>query len=129
MKFVAWRVGSSRGLGEKRDGEAGSWDGINYRQQIVDEAIRRHEEGFIINLMWHAVRPTDDEPVDFKASVQGKLMDEQWQQLLTPGTELNERWIGAAGHPTRHNGAVVATCRAIYITVDRTQFAGFPDPR
>jgi acyl-coenzyme A thioesterase PaaI-like protein len=29
----------------------------------------------------------------------------------------------------RHNGEVVATCRAIYITVDRTQFAGFPDPR
>ena len=72
--------------------EPGTWDGINYRQQIVDEAIRRHEEGFIINLMWHAVRPTDDEPVDFQQSVQGKLTDEQWQQLLTPGTELNERW-------------------------------------
>ena len=72
--------------------EPGTWDGINFRQQIVDEAIRRHEEGFIINLMWHAVRPTDDEPVDFKSSIQGKLTDEQWQQLLTQGTELNERW-------------------------------------
>jgi mannan endo-1,4-beta-mannosidase len=70
----------------------GTWDGINYRQQIVDEAIRRHEEGFIINLMWHAVRPTDDEPVTFKDSIQGRLTDEQWRQLVTPGTELNERW-------------------------------------
>ena len=70
----------------------GTWDGINFRQQIVDEAIRRHEEGFIINLMWHAVRPTDDEPVDFKTSVQGRLSDEEWRQLLTPGSPLNERW-------------------------------------
>ncbi len=72
--------------------EPGTWDGINFRQQLVDEAIRRHEEGFIINLMWHAVRPIDDEPVDFKQSIQGKLTDEQWTQLLTPGSALNERW-------------------------------------
>ncbi len=72
--------------------EPGTWDGINFRQQIVDEAIRRHEEGFVINLMWHAVRPVDDEPVDFKQSIQGKLTDEQWAQLLTPGSALNERW-------------------------------------
>ena len=28
-----------------------------------------------------------------------------------------------------HGELVVATCRAIYITVDRSRFAGFPDPR
>jgi mannan endo-1,4-beta-mannosidase len=70
----------------------GTWDGINFRQQIVDEAIRRHEQGFIINLMWHAVRPTDDEPVEFKDSVQGRLTDAQWKELLTPGSALHERW-------------------------------------
>ena len=70
----------------------GTWDGINYRQQLVDEAIRRHEEGFIIVLMWHAVRPIEDEPVEFKTSVQGKLTDQQWHDLVTPGTEVNERW-------------------------------------
>ena len=70
----------------------GTWDGINFRQRIVDEAIRRNAEGFIIMLMWHAVRPTDDEPVTFKESVQGKLTDDEWQQLITPGTDLNERW-------------------------------------
>jgi mannan endo-1,4-beta-mannosidase len=70
----------------------GTWDGINFRQQLVDEAIRRHEQGFIINLMWHAVRPTDDEPVTFERSVQGKLTDAEWEQLTTPGTALNERW-------------------------------------
>jgi len=72
--------------------EPGTWDGINYRQRLVDEAIRRHEEGFIIVLMWHAVRPVDDEPVTFEKSVQGKLTDAEWRDLVTPGTALNERW-------------------------------------
>ena len=72
--------------------EPGTWDGINFRQQLVDEAIRRHEEGFVINLMWHAVRPIEDEPVDFQTSIQGKLTDAEWHDLVTPGTAINERW-------------------------------------
>lgn len=71
---------------------AGTWDGINFRQQIVDEAIRRHQEGFINTLMWHALLPTDEEPVTFEESVQGNLTDAQWHGLITPGTELHERW-------------------------------------
>lgn len=72
--------------------EPGTWDGINFRQQIVDEAIRRYHEGFVVALMWHAVRPIEDEPVTFEASIQGKLSDAQWQDLITPGTAINERW-------------------------------------
>ena len=70
----------------------GDWDGINYRQQTVDEAIRKYNEGFIITLMWHAVPPTEDEPVTFTKSIQGKLTDDQWKELVTPGTDLHERW-------------------------------------
>jgi mannan endo-1,4-beta-mannosidase len=70
----------------------GYWDGINYRQNIVDEAIRRHQEGFIITLMWHAVNPTLDEPVEFKDGIQSELTDKQWEDLITPGTNLHERW-------------------------------------
>lgn len=70
----------------------GTWDGINFRQRMVDDAIRRNSEGFIINFMWHAVRPTEDEPVEFRDSIQGKLTDAEWRELLTPGTRLNERW-------------------------------------
>jgi mannan endo-1,4-beta-mannosidase len=70
----------------------GYWDGINYRQRIVDDAILRSRDGFIITLMWHAVRPTEDEPVTFRESVQGDLSDEEWKDLVTPGTEINERW-------------------------------------
>ena len=70
----------------------GYWDGINYRQRIVDEAIKRHHEGFIITLMWHAVPPTMDEPVTFTESIQGELTDVEWNDLITPGTLINERW-------------------------------------
>jgi mannan endo-1,4-beta-mannosidase len=70
----------------------GSWDGINFRQQIVDEAIRRHREGFIVTLMWHSVRPMEEEPVTFVESIQGRLTDAEWQELVTPGTRFNERW-------------------------------------
>jgi mannan endo-1,4-beta-mannosidase len=70
----------------------GYWDGINFRQRIVDEAIQRHRDGFIITLMWHAVRPTEDEPKEFRESIQAELTDAEWQDLITPGTEINERW-------------------------------------
>ncbi len=70
----------------------GTWDGINFRQRIVDEAIRRQSEGFIITLMWHAVRPLDDEPVVFEESIEGRLTDGEWRDLLTPGTPIHERW-------------------------------------
>jgi mannan endo-1,4-beta-mannosidase len=70
----------------------GTWDGINFRQQIVDEAIRRHAEGFIITLMWHAVRPTHDEPVVFEESIKGALNEGEWRDLLEPGTGIHERW-------------------------------------
>ncbi|WP_075185707.1 glycoside hydrolase family 26 protein [Teredinibacter haidensis] len=72
--------------------EPGSWDGINFRQNIVNEAIRRHEQGFINTIMWHAVVPTQDEPGNFATAIQTQLSDEQWGELTTPGTALNERW-------------------------------------
>lgn len=72
--------------------EAGSWDGTNFRQNIVDEAIRRHKEGFINTIMWHAVVPTQDEPGTFSESITTQLTDKEWDELLTPGTHLNERW-------------------------------------
>jgi mannan endo-1,4-beta-mannosidase len=70
----------------------GDWDGINFRQQTVDEAIRRHQEGFIVTLMWHAVPPTEEEPVAFQSSIQSKITDQHWSELLKPGTKIHERW-------------------------------------
>ncbi len=72
--------------------EPNTLDGINFRQDIVDEAIAYNKEGAIITLMWHAVPPTHDEPVVFKKHIQGELSDEDWIELLTPDSKLNHRW-------------------------------------
>lgn len=73
----------------------GSLDGINFRQRVVDNAIKWHEKGAIITLMWHAVPPVTDANYTIwkgENGIQSKLTDEQWDQLLTPGTEINLRW-------------------------------------
>lgn len=72
--------------------EPNTLDGINFRQSIVDEAIAYNKEGTIITLMWHAVPPTHDEPAEFKKHIQGELSDEEWNELLTADSELNQRW-------------------------------------
>ncbi|MGA3041139.1 MAG: glycosyl hydrolase [Bryobacteraceae bacterium] len=62
------------------------------RPALVAEAIRQYRNGAIVTFTWHAVRPTDDEPVTFRDSVQGRLSDFEWREVLTPGTTLNKRW-------------------------------------
>jgi mannan endo-1,4-beta-mannosidase len=42
------------------------------------------------------LRPTEDEPgkpgASWKNSVQARLSDDQWEELITPGTPLHARW-------------------------------------
>lgn len=71
---------------------ADDMDGIIYRQAVMDEAKRQHAAGSIITLMWHTVPPTEDEPGTFKESVCGQITDEDWRELVTPGTPLHQRW-------------------------------------
>lgn len=81
---------------------AGDSDSTLARPNIVKEAIRQHQMGSIISLCWHAVPPTADEPVTFRPlpgadpkmlkSVQGRLLDEQFKDVLTPGTALYNHW-------------------------------------
>lgn len=82
--------------------KGGDKDSYLARPDIVQEAIRQHRQGAIITLCWHAVPPTADEPVTFQPlpganpdsllSVQGRLTDRQFQEILTPGTRLYSRW-------------------------------------
>jgi mannan endo-1,4-beta-mannosidase len=70
------------------------WNGMKDNgQAIVDEAIRKNKEGYLISLMWHEGRPTDNPPYGWKESVQGKLTDAEWKELITPNTALNKRWL------------------------------------
>jgi mannan endo-1,4-beta-mannosidase len=81
----------------------GDKDATAARPEIVAEVERQYAAGSIIALCWHAAPPTADEPVTFRrkpgtsptnllASVQGRLTDQQWNDLLTPGTELYNHW-------------------------------------
>ena len=67
-------------------------DSVLSRPAMIQEVKRQYQNGALIALTWHEVRPTDDEPVTFRDSVQGHLTDYEWQQLLTPGTPLYNRW-------------------------------------
>jgi mannan endo-1,4-beta-mannosidase len=82
--------------------KAGDSDSYLARPDIVKEAIRQHQAGSIVALCWHAVPPTTDEPTTFRPlpgsdpnmlkSVSGKLLDDQFRDVLTPGTPLYEHW-------------------------------------
>lgn len=61
-------------------------------EHIVRETIKKHQAGHIVTLMWHAGRPTDNPPFDWKGSIQADLSDAEWQELTTPGTQLHQRW-------------------------------------
>lgn len=72
---------------------AGDMDGIDCRQAVVEEAIRQHSAGSIVTLMWHAARPTGEEPVTFLENIcAGPLGESDWHDLLTPGAEIHLRW-------------------------------------
>ena len=54
-----------------------------------------------------------DEPLEMRARLDGR----------------ERRKLFISGEARTATGEVVATCRAIYVTVDPARFAGFPDPR
>lgn len=105
-RFYAKKVGKTPAIWSSDFGfsEDGDKDSYLARPDIIKEAIRQHKKGAIVNLCWHAVPPTVDEPVTFQpipgvevapdklASVQGQLTEEQYKELFTPGTPLRKRW-------------------------------------
>ncbi len=67
-------------------------DSILGRPELVEEAERQYRNGAVVTMTWHEVRPTDDEPVSFRESVQGHLTDFEFKEVLTPGSKLYNRW-------------------------------------
>ena len=63
-----------------------------YADSVVNEAIKRHKEGYVITLMWHTGKPQDNPPFDWKTSTQGEMRDAEWKELITPGTLLHKKW-------------------------------------
>ena len=68
-------------------------ENIENRRTMINEAIQQWKNGAIINLMWHACNPAFDEPCGWDSvGVMSHLTDEQWQELITEGTPLNNSW-------------------------------------
>jgi mannan endo-1,4-beta-mannosidase len=62
------------------------------RAAIVRRAIRAHQAHAEVSLSWRPARPTGDAP----ASAHAQLTDFEWNELLTPGSDLNKRWCQQA---------------------------------
>jgi alpha-galactosidase len=62
-------------------------------QQVIDLSIAEYKKGRMVTLMWHSQRPLDTGRTDFRLQCQGKLSDEEWTQLVTPGTEAHNGWL------------------------------------
>jgi len=68
-------------------------ENIDNRWTMIYEAERQWKNGAVVNLMWHACPPDEEEPCDWDPGVlNAPLDDEQWEALLTEGTDLNARW-------------------------------------
>ncbi|WP_244267598.1 glycoside hydrolase family 26 protein [Bacteroides oleiciplenus] len=65
------------------------------RQLIVDAAIKKYHEGRIITLMWHCCWPTNGDDCngdDIWRWADNLPSQEEWDELTTDGTELNNLW-------------------------------------
>jgi beta-mannanase len=58
------------------------------RRELLQELIHAHASGAVVSLVWLAPQPTDNAP----ASPGDKLTDFEWNELLTPGSTLNQLW-------------------------------------
>jgi mannan endo-1,4-beta-mannosidase len=104
-KFAADYTGKTPAIWSIDFGFAKEGDKDSYLERAanIQEAIRQNKMGAIITMCWHAVPPTASEPVTFQpvpgadpnalASVQGRLTDDQFKEILTPGTALNKKWM------------------------------------
>ncbi len=86
-------------FGFAKDGDK---DAVSARPDMIAEVKRQFALGSIVTLCWHAAPPTASEPVTFRPpnrtnnlnnhSVQGQLTDQQFLDILTPGTALHSNW-------------------------------------
>jgi mannan endo-1,4-beta-mannosidase len=67
-------------------------DNIRYRPLLMDEIRRHHRDGQIVVISYHQASPVVGEPCGFENGVQPLLTSEQYDAVLTPGTELHGIW-------------------------------------
>jgi mannan endo-1,4-beta-mannosidase len=64
------------------------------RQKMVQNAIEKHKEGFIITLMWHACPPGLGDCCNGEKiwTMENRPSQQEWDELTTEGTPLNNAW-------------------------------------
>lgn len=62
------------------------------RGRMVQKAIEMHNTGHIITLMYHQYCPVDTIPHHINP-IRYKMSDREWQDLITPGSKFNDRWL------------------------------------
>ncbi len=64
------------------------------RDKSIQEAIKKYSEGHIITLMWHGCFPTEGDCCNGSSiwAMENRPTPEQWDELVTEGTELNDAW-------------------------------------
>ena len=77
-------------------------DSILHRDLMIEEAKKQAAAGSIVYLCWHMLRPTEDEPGQanpnggtspfWPNSVQARLTDDQWLELIASDSPLHQRW-------------------------------------
>jgi len=62
-------------------------------EALFEEAQRQYQNGSIITLMYHQVKPFHHDSLGFSRSVKGMVTDEEWEQIVTPGTPYHVMWL------------------------------------
>ena len=67
-------------------------DDVAGRQRVVDQAKAEWANGSLVALTWHACSPTVARTCEFDGGVKTSISDDQFQQIVTGGTALNQTW-------------------------------------
>ena len=63
------------------------------RGSMIRAAQEMHSRGAIITLMWHSCFPEDGMRCSPAKIWHRQISDSLWNELVTPGTELHEKWL------------------------------------
>lgn len=78
------------------------------RKATMIEILQQHEKGHIITLMWHGCFPGDGDCCEGSSiwAMENRPSPEEWEELVTPGTDLNEAWKEGADKIARYLGVL-----------------------
>jgi mannan endo-1,4-beta-mannosidase len=62
------------------------------RQSMVNQAKLEWSHGAVVTLTWHMCPPTQGSSCDWAGGVESHLLDPQWTQLMTNGSDLNNKY-------------------------------------